>query len=622
MTIVEVNGQEIEFPDDMAPDQIKAVLQKKFPPSDGQKKMGKLEAAARGFEESTSFGLTDELRGFGRAVGSMARGDERSFPDLLDRGIREVRDEYGRAKSQRPGSTLSGELAGAIVPLFTAPGQTVAARIGAGGLKQSAAKGAGAGAASGGLYGFGSAEGDIVDRIPATAWGGALGAGFGAGVPAALHGATKLNTRTIIPNADQIRSRAGELYRSAEKSGGVLKPEFTNKFVDSVERMKPQTDIGLIVGGDDAFTKVAARIAQIRDRPMTLQGAQELDELLGDAIDGFTEMGRVTKQGKKLLDIQTTLRNMIDDADEGMISGGRQGFDAIKEARNLWSTSYRLNDIERILQRADQYDQPATAIKTGFRTLLNNPNKMRGYSSEEIKAMRKAAESGVISDLLRTAGSRLPPIITAASGGGLGATAAAAAGSMASRNMATAAQASRAGAAARKVAERSGMVQTEKRLQLPSIQELLKMPAREGLNAINKGAAKPLALPAPQYADDFVVDSLGNVRKASTPEKAVNKAARERELMLGMDPGTRLNAIRHEARAKFGPAWDAIDQANQQRIAKEVEQAYRSNPRASLSDLIDQSLAKSADIAAATGEAKPTGALAGALLRAKATPKK
>ena len=31
MTVVEVNGQELEFPDEMQPDAIKAVLQKKFP---------------------------------------------------------------------------------------------------------------------------------------------------------------------------------------------------------------------------------------------------------------------------------------------------------------------------------------------------------------------------------------------------------------------------------------------------------------------------------------------------------------------------------------------------------------------------------------------------------------
>ena len=150
---------------------------------------------------------------------------------------------------------------------------------------------------------------------------------------------------------------------------------------------------------------------------MTLDSAQELDELLGEAIDGFTEMGRVTKQGKKLLDIQSKLRDMINQADDSLIIGGKEGFDALKQGRKLWATSRKLSDIERIVQRAEQMDQPATGIKSGFRTLLNNPNRIKGFTNAEKAAIRKAADTGGATDLLRTLGSRLVSIGSFVKGG-------------------------------------------------------------------------------------------------------------------------------------------------------------------------------------------------------------
>lgn len=258
--------------------------------------------------------------------------------------------------------------------------------------------------------------------------------------------------KSPIPNADQIRKEASALYDAADAKGGILTEKFTNEYIKSIGKLTPQTEAGKILAGDSNFTKVVEKIGQLKNKPLTLKAAQEVDEYLGDAIDSFTEMGRLTKEGKKLLDVQSKLRGMIDTAGKDMIAGGKEGFDLIKAARGKWATSAKLSDIERIIEKASMTDNPATSIKSGFRALISNHSRMKGYNAAERAAMKKAAQTGVIGDTLRIVGSRLVPIITLSTGGGLGTTAAATAAGMAARSGATAVQLRKAKKAAEIIA--------------------------------------------------------------------------------------------------------------------------------------------------------------------------
>lgn len=269
-------------------------------------------------------------------------------------------------------------------------------------------------------------------------------------------GIKKVVTKAPVVTSDDISFLASGAYKRADDLGGTLKPNFTNKFVNEIQTLTPQTEIGKLIGGDSPFTKAVEKISLLKNKPITLQAAQEFDELIGDAIDGFMDAGRLTKDGKKMLEIQSRFRDAIANATPTMITGGRGGFEALKEGRKLWAASRKLADVERIIQRAELIDNPATAIKTGFRTLLSNPKRARGFTTKERALMRKAAKTGVVSDLARvTLGSRLIPIFTAASGGGLGGTAAATAGSIATRGITNRAAAGRAAAVTKEIAQRA-----------------------------------------------------------------------------------------------------------------------------------------------------------------------
>lgn len=260
--------------------------------------------------------------------------------------------------------------------------------------------------------------------------------------------------KSVIPNADELRTIGGGLYDGLDKIGGRMKPEIADKFVEQIQKMKPQTEMGKAYAGENDFTKSVDRLAAaMKGKSISLGEAQELDELLGEEIDKFIENGVPTKQGKKLLDIQTSLRNMITESPEDHFVGGKEGFEQLSKARQVWAASRRVADIEKIMTRAELSPNPDNAIRSGFRALYTNQARMRGFSAEEKEAIKKAAESGIVGDLIGMVGSRLNPIISYASGAGLGADAAVAGASMAARGARTAVAVGRAKNAANMVSK-------------------------------------------------------------------------------------------------------------------------------------------------------------------------
>lgn len=222
---------------------------------------------------------------------------------------------------------------------------------------------------------------------------------------------------SLIPKTSaEAKAVASAYYQRADQVGGTLLPEFTNKFIDKAESIAPQTPEGRAIAGDTAITGLVERIQALRDEPISLQGAQEIDERLGDLIDKEFGLKGLSKEGHELLDLQTTFRNMILDAGPADAANGIEGFEAIKQGRLAWAQAMKMMDFERILNRAELTDNPVTSIRTGIRTLLSNPARVRGYSPEEIAALKDAANRGVIGSVLHVFGSRLTPIAVGAAG--------------------------------------------------------------------------------------------------------------------------------------------------------------------------------------------------------------
>lgn len=228
-------------------------------------------------------------------------------------------------------------------------------------------------------------------------------------------------SRDPQPLSEQLRTEGKALYKAASDRGGVLSSKVTDKWLDQAQGIKPKTAAGrIIAGGDGPADQLLVRIESLRGKALDLESAQDIDEELGKLLrrDSFTDrFGKMNDDGRKVYELQSSLREIIDNADAADVAGGKEGFALLKEARKLWSRQARAREIESILARADGRDNPATIIKNGFQTLKNNPRRLKGYTLAERKLISQAAETGIIGEGLRLLGSRLNAIGALAGGG-------------------------------------------------------------------------------------------------------------------------------------------------------------------------------------------------------------
>ena len=216
--------------------------------------------------------------------------------------------------------------------------------------------------------------------------------------------------------AAEAKQVASQYYTAADKAGGTLTPQFTNRFIDSVAGTAPQTEAGAAVAGVNPITALVDRLQTLRDKPMTLAAAQEVDEGLGNLIDGEYGIKGLSKDGYKLQDIQHSLRDQIANAGEGDTTGGTAGFAALGPARKAWSQAMKMGDLERIQVRAALTDNEATSVKTQVRNIISNPVKARGYTPAELSALKTAANRGAVGSVMHVFGSRLVPLAVGAAG--------------------------------------------------------------------------------------------------------------------------------------------------------------------------------------------------------------
>lgn len=447
--------------------------------------------------QGATFNLADEATDvLGAGIASAATGE--NFSDLYQEARGMSKERLKKQMETRPALSIGANIGGALLTggasAATKGGKAITDSIRASGLAMRTGKAGLLGAASGAAAGFGAGSGGE-NRLESASNSALVGGLAGGAIPVVGTVAGKLGNRAPSPlTAEQIKEKANQAYQLADQRGGILKGWFTNRFLDSIKDIQPPTVAGKRVPTDPKLDQALEYVNSFKNTRLTLQDAQNLDEYLGDAIDGFTELGSVNKSGQKLLEVQRRLRDSIESADESLIEGGKGGFEALKEARQLWAAQLRMRDVERIIQRAEMTDNPASAIKTGFKNLLTNAKKSRGFSTEELKAIEQAAKGGPVQDTLRTFGSRLWTIAGGAAGGPLGAVASQA-GSMASRGLATRNALTRADDVARAVSSR---VSPGTQIAMPSQITQRTTPLAVGGGNIAGGQADMPAQPMPQ----------------------------------------------------------------------------------------------------------------------------
>lgn len=182
-----------------------------------QPEVSRNEATGLGFADSALLGGYDELRGAGQAAtNSVANvfgmGTGESFGDVYERERDDVRRQLHGAQDQHGGYYLGGQIAGGLATAPILPGAALGRGVSLGGR---VLRGAGEGAAYGGVYGWNSGEGDFGQRLE--------GAGSGAGMGLVL-GGTLGGATSVIANATNRGAAAGkrEILDAADRLNNPL----------------------------------------------------------------------------------------------------------------------------------------------------------------------------------------------------------------------------------------------------------------------------------------------------------------------------------------------------------------------------------------------------------------
>jgi len=484
------DGTQVNFPDDMPSSEIKGLILQKFPQDamqsefEGKKKRSLIERGANlgaAYTDARTWGLGPKIAaGVGSVIAKpvlegveLVTGNEAPpLSELYKSGVDMYAAGGKQAFQDDPalaiGATLAGGLKTANTVAKTKFGAAVTNWASQGGRAARSAKMAVSAAPGGAIYGAGAA--DVGDELSGAAKGAVISSAVAGSLPIAAAGLTALNTKTIIPNSEGIKKFASSLFKKYDEQGGVLSISQADDFFDEISAMRPQTEFGTATRGESPVDALLKRWQSFKGKPLTFQAAKEADEELGDlAYSTMDNFGKLDADGQKFLKIQQALRERIYSAPGGQV---------LKDARNAWSASLHMRDIERIINRASRSDQPASTLRSGFRTLLDNAKNTKGIPKAELKALEKAAQTGVVTDLLRLAGSGLVPIGAAVTGGAAGGPlAAAAAGTAAygmqqgSKALATSRQLGRANEALNLMGKRSGAAVTTKRIDVEALQK-------------------------------------------------------------------------------------------------------------------------------------------------------
>jgi hypothetical protein len=418
MPIVEVNGQEIEFPDTMSGDEIKAVLREKFPMQGGEQtpareKVGLGRTILDQGLQGATLGFSDEITDrMGAGIASVVTGQP--YKELLPEARRTTQEMYERQTKDRPitsiASNVMGGLASGGAGAATKVGGALGQAIRSGGVGARIAKGVATGGLSGAIYGAGVGEDD--KKLESAISSGAMGAAVGGGLPAAgaLVGGVAKGTKNMIKGArargedvldvalGQIKDRGRKLYEVVDNSGAKFSDDSANKLLGS---------LGRVVRNED---KASSKLYK-----STLLA---IDDLSQDILDGNTSLATLDRHRQILGNIGKDIVNpnkaqeakaasdaidLIDDfvinADIGAVDDYAK--EALQSARKVWSQSKKFEKVSHLINKAGG---DANKLKRDLWNFRMNKKNTVGWTQDEIDALKFASSQTTGESLLKMAG--------------------------------------------------------------------------------------------------------------------------------------------------------------------------------------------------------------------------
>lgn len=195
----------------------------------------------------------------------------------------------------------------------------------------------------------------------------------------------------------KMENQAGKHFSTMEGVG--ISPEISTKVFDHIDKaVREEREIDPDLHAD--YVKTIERMKEKAKAGMTLRQMHLQRQLLRDVE---------TKNFLNNKPVAAVARKAIDAMDEALETAkhkggseqGAAGVQGMQSGIAKWAQARKFETIANIIKRA-QGDP--NKLKSGFTTLLNNKKQMRGFTKEEISAIKSASENTSAEGLMKMVG--------------------------------------------------------------------------------------------------------------------------------------------------------------------------------------------------------------------------
>ena len=364
-------------------------------------KMGAAEPEGGSFMDPLMQGVmlggADEFRAGVRSAFIAPFVDE-TIGEVYDQELSDTRGNLDAYRERNPVTSTALEVAGSLAPAIGTGGAGVVATAGRGiGTRMGA--GMASGGAIGGTQGFLSNEGD--ERGAGAGAGAALGATIGGAIPAVGGLAAKAFRKSPppAPSLDALKSEADTFYASARAQNPVFPKSEVSGWVSSLERTLAEEGIDKTV--HPKATAALRRIQQSKDDSVTFQHLERLRQVAQAAgKDPGTDEARMAGMIVEKIDDLVGTSSVFDD-----VAAGRQAWHRFKKGERLEVASTRAADRAASTGSGGNIEN---AMRQEVRRILDSPRQLRGYTEDEVTAMRDIVRGTPVQNALRQAGKLSP----------------------------------------------------------------------------------------------------------------------------------------------------------------------------------------------------------------------
>lgn len=226
--------------------------------------------------------------------------------------------------------------------------------------------------------------------------------------------------RPDVPSKEDLKRQAGDAYKKAEDAGTVLTEDSFSSAKSNIKSMLDKEGIDPTLHPD---TTAALKRITGTEGPVTIDKLETLRRIANDAKGSIKPADQ--RLAAKTVD---AIDNYMENLQAGdLVSGSKDAVDSLTLARDYWKRGRKSDTIDELIRRAEisapnfSASGKENALRTEFRALAKNQDKLKMFSPEEQAAITKVAKGGPIENSLRMLG-KFAPIGAVSTGisGGLG----------------------------------------------------------------------------------------------------------------------------------------------------------------------------------------------------------